>query len=161
MFGQVFPLSFLSAYLHFSTNSYKSYRISAGAGPGSKGGARKNYEARLISWTGRASRFLPKTWPIPMWGRHALRVTGHPMGPPHYAESRKDLRIECFPRRCFLHAPPLLPGHKPAFSQKRQPQKVKGGKILSLIDFLPTIYAKMGRNRPGGNCSSKNTEKTR
>jgi hypothetical protein len=55
----------------------------------------------------------------------------------------------------------LASGPQACFFAEKAIAKVKAGKILSLIDFLPTIYAKMGRNRPGGNCSSKKTEKTR
>jgi hypothetical protein len=36
------------------------------ARPESKGVARKNHKARIISWTGRASRSFPKNRAIPL-----------------------------------------------------------------------------------------------
>jgi len=45
--------------------------ISGFGRPGSKGVARKNHKARIISWTGRASRSFAREGVIPLQGRHA------------------------------------------------------------------------------------------
>jgi len=86
-----------------------------------------------------------------MWGRHALRVTGRPSGPPHSAEARRDLRAEFFPRRCFFRAMPLLPGHKLAWKHKKDSQKwarrLNSLTSFHLMKIIPWNFFKKGKGR--------------
>ena len=94
-------------------------RISGGARPGGKGGARKNHEAGFTLWTGRASRSFPRNIGISSKGSPA----GRPMGPPHPAEAWGELRRQFLSRRCFLRAPPMPPGHKLSLAGKIESQE--------------------------------------
>ena len=45
-------------------------------------------------------------------------------------------------------------------STNKRPARLRGP-CTALVQGRYEVYAKMARSRPGGNCSSKNTEKTR
>ena len=90
--------------------------------------ARKNHEAQIISWTGRALYLAWYRAGNPFFTHEpSFSVVGTPGWapdrPPPFAETPADLRKEFHTRRCFFRAPPLLPGHNPTPSQRREEQK--------------------------------------
>jgi hypothetical protein len=77
-----------------------------------------------------------------MWGRHALRVTGRPMSPPHSAEARGDLRVNFFSRRCSSRAIRLwrTSGPEARFLAEQEIAEVKVNRHDKKIDFWGKLF---------------------